>query len=80
MRFENRATDLRLVNAAAKLVDNVCANQRIVGLRNASYGAISGSAPFWGRYMFIRYPNWAAKYHADSLMMLMGRLIQEDVP
>jgi hypothetical protein len=78
LRIEQRANDLRLVNAATKLVDSVCANQRIRGVGNSRRGAVGGSAPLWGRYMFMRYPNWAAKYHADALMMLMARLEAED--
>lgn len=77
LRVEERVTDLRLINAAAKLVDNVCANQRISRASGSRCGAVGGSAPLWGRYMFMRYPNWAAKYHADALMMLIARLGDE---
>lgn len=77
LRYEQRESDLRLVNAAAKLVDRVCKNQRIdrgwVGTR----GAVPGSAPLWGRYMFMRYPNWAAKYQLDALTLLIRRLRSE---
>lgn len=31
-------------------------------------GGLSGSAPIWGPYMYLRYPNWAAKFLADALM------------
>jgi hypothetical protein len=77
LRTEQKAPDLRLVNAAAKLVDHVCLTQRIVGGRDATRGAVGGSSPLWGRYMILRYPNWAAKYHADALMMLSQRLRAE---
>ncbi len=30
-------------------------------------GGLSGSAPVWGPYMYLRYPNWAAKFLADAL-------------
>lgn len=65
-----RRPDLRLVNAAAKLVDRVCALQR-TGPGPALRGAVAGSRPLWGPYMRLRYPNWAVKFHADALMMLM---------
>jgi hypothetical protein len=74
LRIDARAPDLRLVNAAAKLVDYVCSTQRTNGGSYRTRGAVAGSAPAWGRYMFMRYPNWAAKYHADALMMLSNRL------
>lgn len=76
LRLEQREGDLRLVNSAAKLVDYVCGRQHVQCKPALSRGAVAGSSPLWGRYMFMRYPNWAAKYHADALMMLRGRLSQ----
>ena len=32
-------------------------------------GAIKGSHPIWGRYLFGTYPNWAAKFFMDALLM-----------
>jgi hypothetical protein len=32
-------------------------------------GAIAGSAPIWGDYSRFEFPNWAAKFFADALMM-----------
>lgn len=76
LRYENHINDLRLVNSAAKLVDYVCSKQQISGGRISTRGAVAGSYPLWGRYMSFRYPNWAAKYHADALMMLRSRIQQ----
>lgn len=33
------------------------------------YGGIRGSNPVWGRYMYLRYPNWAAKFYIDMLLV-----------
>ena len=33
-------------------------------------GAIKGSHPIDGEYMAWRYPNWAAKFFMDALMLL----------
>ena len=33
---------------------------------------IAGSAPIWGRYSMFEFPNWAAKFFADALMMEMA--------
>ena len=75
--WERRERDLRIVSAAARLVDAVCATQRldhpIAGVR----GAVAGSWPVWGRYMSLRYPNWAAKYHCDALLLLRERVERE---
>ena len=32
-------------------------------------GAVKGSHPLWGRYLFGTYPNWAAKFFMDALLM-----------
>ncbi|MCC6459374.1 MAG: hypothetical protein IT260_02815, partial [Saprospiraceae bacterium] len=31
------------------------------------YGALPGSAPFWGPYLRFRYPNWGVKFYLDAL-------------
>ncbi len=64
--------DPGLANAADVLVDSVCAAQRLRAPLAGLRGAVGGSAPIWGRYMTLRYPNWAAKYHCDALMRLIG--------
>ncbi len=35
-------------------------------------GGIPGSHPLKGGYMKNRYPNWAAKFHMDALMLQLG--------
>ncbi len=38
--------------------------------RNAAVrGAVKGSHPIWGRYLFGSFPNWAAKFFADALLL-----------
>jgi len=32
-------------------------------------GAVKGSHPIWGGYLFGTYPNWAAKFFMDALLM-----------
>lgn len=32
-------------------------------------GGLRGSDPVWGRYMYLRYPNWATKFLADALLL-----------
>jgi hypothetical protein len=73
-RMGRAEPDLRLVNAAAKLVDYVCDTQRLRSPLRGVRGGVGGSAPIWGRYMTLRYPNWSAKYHCDALMTLIDRL------
>jgi hypothetical protein len=33
-------------------------------------GGIAGSFPIWGDYCHFSYLNWAAKFYADSLILL----------
>ena len=32
-------------------------------------GALPGSSPIFGRYLFLRYPNWAAKFFVDAILL-----------
>ena len=79
LKLEARNTDLRLVNAACKLVDHVCTAQSLGHPIGGLRGAVGGSRPIWGPYMRFRYPNWAAKFHCDALMLLMSRLSKEGI-
>lgn len=45
--------------------------QRLGDADDVVRGAIAGSAPIWGRYSRFEFPNWAAKFFADALMMEM---------
>lgn len=74
---EARSPDLRLVSAAAKMVDVVCRHQRLESFVAGTRGAVGGSAPLSGAYMRFRYPNWAAKYLCDAIMVLSDRLGKE---
>jgi hypothetical protein len=43
--------------------------QRLSDRDEVVRGAIAGSAPIWGGYSRFEFPNWAAKFFADALMM-----------
>jgi hypothetical protein len=49
------------------------ASQTIKRLNNDSIlypkGAVTGSSPFWGSYMRLKAPNWAAKFALDALLL-----------
>ena len=51
-------TDSRYLNAAGRFFTQALATQR-------RDGALPGSWPIWGRYMALRWPNWAVKYFVD---------------
>ena len=46
-------------------------NHRLSDFDNTVKGGIAGSVPIWGRYSMFEYPNWAAKFFADALMIDM---------
>ncbi len=46
--------------------------QRLDDADDAVRGGIAGSLPIWGAYARFEYPNWAAKFFADALMMDMA--------
>lgn len=75
--MEQHDSDLRLVNAAAKMTDFVGKVQRNSPGLSGMKGGVAGSYPLWGRYMIMRYPNWAAKYYCDALLLLVCRLGEE---
>ena len=77
--MEAQKPDLRLVNAAAKLVDFVAKVQRQTTPLTGVNGAVAGSYPLWGKYMIGRYPNWAAKYFCDSLLLIQHRIKAEQI-
>lgn len=52
-------------------------NQRILSNNEPQDGGTAGSTPIWGRYSRFEFPNWAAKFFADLLLMEMS---EEVVP
>jgi len=42
-------------------------DKQVFGKNPNTHGALPGSAPLWGPYLRLRYPNWAAKFFLDSL-------------
>ncbi len=68
--------DARFLNAACKLIDQAKATQPMRAINPAIRGGVPGSYPIWGGYMRFGFPNWAAKFLADA-MMLAERAIRK---
>ncbi len=66
----NYRGDARFLNGALKMLDLVMATQILDSPNPGIRGGIAGSYPIWGRYIRYGYPNWAAKFFADALMLL----------
>jgi hypothetical protein len=81
LRLFERTNDPRYLNGACKAIEEVAALQNLTTSNPAKRGAISGSSPVWGRYMFLRYPNWAAKFFVDAatdLQFNLSRISKSD--
>ena len=53
---------IKSINSVKFCIDLKSSNK---GIR----GGISGSYPIWGEYIFMAFPNWAAKFFIDALLM-----------
>lgn len=55
--------------AARKAIAYVKRTQALDDRDGIIRGAIPGSVPIWGAYSRFEFPNWAAKFFADALLM-----------
>jgi len=60
--------DYRFLNASSKLLDKLCLAQPSLSIFKKK-GGLSGSKPFYGRYIAFRQPNWASKFFMDALLL-----------
>ncbi len=64
--------DHRYRQAAVSACQYVMSAQDVTGDNDDVRGAIKGSHPIWGRYSPFTYPNWAAKFFLDALLLTRG--------
>ncbi|MGO9446459.1 MAG: beta-L-arabinofuranosidase domain-containing protein [Thiobacillaceae bacterium] len=67
-------------DAASNAIGYVKRTQRIDEGDDTIRGAVPGSMPIWGAYSRFEFPNWAAKFFADVLMMAMTNRVVPPVP
>ncbi|MDW8322969.1 MAG: terpene cyclase/mutase family protein [Burkholderiales bacterium] len=65
---------------ARRAIDYLKRTHRLDDADEAVRGGIAGSSPIWGDYSRFEYPNWAAKFFADALMMDMTDAAIPPVP
>ncbi len=72
--------DHRYLNAAFKMLDYMKTIQNIHSGNEGIRGGIKGSLPVYGAYATMSYPNWAAKFLADALMLKISltKKLKED--
>ncbi len=61
--------DARYLNAALKLNDYTKSTQNLNALNPGIRGGLKGSQPVYGKYTPAVFPNWAAKFLADTLIL-----------
>jgi len=61
-------------------LDYIKSTQRLTASDASVRGGIAGSSPIWGDYSRFEYPNWAAKFFSDALIMDMTDTSVPPVP
>jgi uncharacterized protein YyaL (SSP411 family) len=69
MRLYQLLGELRYFHAALRMIAWAMQLQQVRGASPGVRGGIKGSHPIYGRYARLRFPNWAAKFFADALML-----------
>lgn len=65
-RLFDKTGDLKYHIASQDMLREILPHQCLQDSTNR-YGALAGSAPFWGKYLPFRYPNWGAKFFLDAM-------------
>ncbi|MFN0033986.1 MAG: hypothetical protein ACKVUS_02895 [Saprospiraceae bacterium] len=63
-----RTGEPKFGTAADSFLAEIIGFQKL-GANKNTQGALPGSAPFWGAYLPFRYPNWAAKFFLDAMLL-----------
>ncbi len=69
LKLFQKTDDARFLNAALKLNDYTKSTQNLTSLKNGIKGGVKGSHPINGKYTPYIFPNWAAKFFVDTLML-----------
>lgn len=80
LRLAQISGDKDYRDAAWRAIAYVKHTQRLEDDDHVVRGAIPGSVPIWGAYSRFEFPNWAAKFFADALIMDMANVAVPPVP
>jgi hypothetical protein len=58
----------KYLNTAIKAIDSIKIIQDLKSSNPGIRGGVPGSFPIWGDYIFMAFPNWAAKFFIDALI------------
>jgi hypothetical protein len=69
--------ETKFFTAAQRISESLKMTHDLKARNKGIRGAISGSLPVWGGYLQFAYPNWAAKFFADALM-IQEKILKEN--
>jgi len=69
LKLHRQLANEHLFAAAVAQIDEVKRRQDLATNDADIRGAVPGASPFWAGYGSLGYPNWAAKFLADALML-----------
>ncbi len=68
MLFEETG-NMRYKEAASRMLNFIKTIHNVKTSKKGVLGGVKGSFPVYGSYSILSFPNWAAKYFCDALMM-----------
>jgi hypothetical protein len=69
LRLFELTGDSKYLNAARCMNRYLMCTQDLAAIDPGTRGGIKGSRPIWGEYAPYEFPNWAAKFFADALLL-----------
>jgi len=72
MKIFNKTKNKRYLDAAKRMIDTVASIGNIPFKNKGLCYGLPGSYPVYGNYQKFKFVNWAAKFHSDSVMMLLS--------
>ena len=69
LRLYQLKNNNKYLDAAIKSIDSIKSTQNLSSSNKGIKGGIQGSFPIWGDYIFMAFPNWAAKFFIDAILM-----------
>ena len=74
------ATGIKKYHQQAVAINEYTKSRQVAQTKNMNmFGALAGSHPIWGDYIHYCYPNWAAKFFMESLMIELKAMKHNDV-
>jgi hypothetical protein len=72
LKIYSQNREAKYLKSGLNLIETVKTTQDLLSSDEGVSGAIPGSYPISGKYQKNTYPNWAAKFYADALMLGKG--------